>query len=209
RVLLVATRERMLREIAEALEALTAEMPVVLEIEDLQWSDYSTLDLIAFLARRREAARLLVIGTYRPVDVIVGQHPLKVVKQELQIHGQCKELPLELLSVTDTAEYLEMRFPGGTLPEKLARIIHRRTDGNPLFMVNVVEYLLTRRLIGEKDGRWELKVELADVAVGVPENIRQMITRQVERLNAEGQQVLEVASVVGAEFTTAAVAAAS
>ena len=92
-----ATRERMLRELAEAVEALTAEQPLVLWLEDLHWSDYATLDWLAFVARWREAARFLVIGAYRPVDVIVREHPLKAVKQELQLHGNCEELPLGLL----------------------------------------------------------------------------------------------------------------
>ena len=69
---------------------------MILVLEDLHWSDYSTLDLIAYLARRRDAARLMVIGTYRPVDVILGEHPLKSVKRELQAHGLCQELPLEV-----------------------------------------------------------------------------------------------------------------
>src|SRR5262249_34594035 len=71
------TRERMLREMAEALEVFTAETPLVLILEDLHWSDTATLDLLASLARRREAARLLLIGTYRPVEVIVREHPLR------------------------------------------------------------------------------------------------------------------------------------
>src|SRR5712692_6466823 len=80
-----ATRERMLREMAEALEALTAEQPLVLVLEDLHWSDAATLDLVAFVARRREPARLLVIGTYRPVEVILRDHPLKSMKKALQL----------------------------------------------------------------------------------------------------------------------------
>ena len=67
------TRERMLREMAEAIEAMTAEAPLMIVLEDLHWSDFSTLDLIAFLARRRDPARLLVVGTYRPVDVILAR----------------------------------------------------------------------------------------------------------------------------------------
>ena len=105
------TRERMLREMGEAIDALTAERPLVLWLEDLHWSDASTLELLALLARRREPARLLVIGTYRPVDVIVQEHPLRAVKQELQLHGLCAELPLGLLSETQVAEYLVVRFP--------------------------------------------------------------------------------------------------
>jgi predicted ATPase len=74
-----ATRERMLREMGEAVDAITAEQPLVLWLEDLHWSDPSTLELLALLARRREVTRLLILGTYRPVEVIVREHPLKAV----------------------------------------------------------------------------------------------------------------------------------
>src|SRR5262249_39969762 len=92
-----ATRHRMLGEMAEALEVLTAERPLVLVVEDLHWSDPSTLDFLGFLARRREAARLLVIGTYRPLEVRGDGHPLKGVMQELHAHSLCTELALRLL----------------------------------------------------------------------------------------------------------------
>ena len=81
-----ATRTRMLRELADAIEEVTAERPLVLWLEDLHWSDVSTLDWLAFIARRRERARLVIIGTYRPVEVLAHEHPLKAVKQELQVH---------------------------------------------------------------------------------------------------------------------------
>jgi predicted ATPase len=90
------TRERMLRELAEALERLTAGQPLVLVLEDLHWSDYSTLDVLAMLARRREPARLLVLGTYRPEDILRQGHPLQTVQHELHLHGHCKILPLDL-----------------------------------------------------------------------------------------------------------------
>ena len=67
----------MLRELAGAIEAITVEVPLMIVLEDLHWSDYSTLDLISYLARRRDRARLIVVGTYRPVDVILGEHPLR------------------------------------------------------------------------------------------------------------------------------------
>src|SRR4030095_11646818 len=77
-----ATRERMLREMGEALGVLTAEMPLVLILEDLHWSDYSTLDLISYLAKQRQAARLMLIGTYRTVELIVSGHPLEAAQPE-------------------------------------------------------------------------------------------------------------------------------
>ena len=127
--LLGTTRERMLREMAEAIEALTADAPLVLVLEDLHWSDTATLDLVSLLARRQETARLLLIGTYRPVDVSVSQHRLEDVRRELHARGRCQELSLDLLGEAAVADYLRERFAGHAFPFELARVIHRRTEG--------------------------------------------------------------------------------
>jgi Predicted ATPase len=203
-----ATLARMLREMGEALNALTAELPLVLILEDLHWSDYSTLDLISFLATQREQSQLMLIGTYRNVELIISRHPLKAVKQELLAKQQCEELPLEYLTVDAVSEYLSVRFPGNRFPVGLAGLIHERTDGNPLFMVNAVDYVVAAGLIGERDGIWELVVDLENVQVGVPDNIKQMIEKQVAHLGDENQQTLEAASVAGVEFSALALASA-
>ena len=203
-----ATPERMLREMTEAVEAMTAESPLVLALEDLHWSDYSTLDLIAYLARRRERAPLLLVATYRPVEVILSHHPLRTVKQELQIHDQCVELGLEFLSEAAVSEYLEFRFPEGSISQELARFVHGHTDGNPLFVVNVADFLQSQSLIVKREGRWEFRGSPKALDLKVPENLRQMIDRQLGRLLAEEQLLLEAASVAGIEFSACSVAAA-
>src|SRR6266511_491099 len=106
----------MLREGAEVLDTLTAEMPLVLVLEDLHWSDYATVDLLALLARRRTPAHLLVIGTYRLVEAIVHHHPLRTVVEDLQQHGYATEMPLALLSAEAVAAYLAARFPQHQFP---------------------------------------------------------------------------------------------
>jgi predicted ATPase len=201
------TRERMLREMAEALEALTAEHPLVLEIEDLHWSDHSTLDLLAVLAQRRGPARLLLIGTYRSADVVVSGHPLRAMKQELQVHGQCEELPLGFLTVTEVNQYLATRFPQQHFPPELGQIIHQSTEGNPLFMVNVADYWVSHGVLVETNGQWQLAAKIENITTEVPESLRLMIERQLERLAPEERRMVEAASVVGGEFLTAAVAA--
>jgi predicted ATPase/DNA-binding winged helix-turn-helix (wHTH) protein len=201
------TRERMLRELAEALELITATTPVVLFLEDLHWSDYSTLDLVSYLARRRRRARLFVIGTYRPVEVIVSEHPFRGVKHELQLHKLCHELPLEYLTLEYVCEFLKITFPQHQLPPAFAAIIHKRTEGNPLFIVNLIEFLVQEKIIVERDQRWKLEVDLSEVELVVPENIREMVDKHVERLEASEQRVLEGASVVGMDCSAVAISA--
>ncbi len=203
-----ATRERMMREMAEALETLTSERPLVLVLEDLHWSDYSTLDLVSYLARRPKPARLLLIATYRPVEVTLSEHPLKGVKRELQWRRQCEELPLEYLSQEAIREYLAARFPQHDFTAAFTSLLHERTGGNPFFLVNAVDYLQSDGLVAERDGQWRLTVALAELEMGVPENIRQMIEKQIERVDREQQRLLEVAAVAGAEFPAATIAVA-
>lgn len=204
-----ASRERMLREMSGALEAMTADRPLVLIIEDLHWSDYSTLDLISYLANLRPAAQLMLIGTFRTAELIASGHPLKGVKRELLAKQQCVELPLEYLSEDVIASYLSTRFPASRFPAALARSIHERTDGNPLFMVNAVDYLVTQGSIRPTGESWELAVEIGNVEVGVPDSIKQMIEKQLDHLTVLDQRLLESASVVGTEFSTIAISVGS
>jgi DNA-binding winged helix-turn-helix (wHTH) protein/predicted ATPase len=204
REVLGATRERMLREMGDALDQITSDQPLVLILEDLHWSDRSTLDLISYLATQRAPAQLMLIGTYRSAELIASGHPLRAVKQELLAKQQCAELALDYLSEESTAKYLSVRFAHNRFPNELARSIHQRTEGNPLFMVNAVDYLVNEELLVNAKGYWELAVGIEKVELGVPDSIKQMIEKQVENLDPEAQQTLEVASLAGAEFSTLA-----
>ena len=196
REILGATRERMLREIGEALDTIVSEKPLLLVLGDLHWVDPSTVDLISSLARRRSPAKLMLIGTYRPIDVALAQHPLKAVKQDLLVHHLCREIPLEPLAEADVAEYLSLESGGAAVPEGLAGLIYRHTEGNPLFMVAALDHLRDQGQIAVDDGAWRIKVPLEKIDLEAPESLRQMIELQIERLSPDEQRVLEVASVI-------------
>jgi len=196
-----------LREMAEALEALTAKTPLVLVLEDLHWSDYSTLDLLGMLARRQEAARLLVVGSYRPTDVIVASHPLRALIQDLRVRRQCEDIALQFLSEADVAGYLAQRFGEPAFPPELAAAVHRRTDGNALFMVRLADELVTLGLLVEQQGHWRIAKPLDEIGGALPESLRELIDKQIARLEPAVQRVLEVAGVLGNQFTAGAVAA--
>ena len=198
---------------AIALEALTGERPLVLLLEDLHWSDFSTLELISATARRSEAARLMLIGTYRTVEMLANDHPLRRMKPELELHRYCEELRLKLLTEENVADYLAKRLASDASQRfgTLAPVIHARTDGNPLFMVNMVDYLLVDagllvnlREVSEAEWAETLRAFRLDSL----RSIRQMIERNLERLKPQEQTVLEGASIAGAEFSSASVAAA-
>jgi DNA-binding winged helix-turn-helix (wHTH) protein len=139
-----ATRERMLREIAEVLETITSKDPLLLVFEDLHWVDHSTVDLISALARRRTPSRMMLIGTYRPVDLALSRHPLHALKQDLLVHQLCHELALDPLGEAEVAAYLAAGASQSDLPYGLAGMVHRHSDGNPLFMVAALDHMAGR-----------------------------------------------------------------
>lgn len=201
-----ATRERMVRELCEALETLTATMGLVIILEDLHWVDRSTLDLISAIARRRETARLLVIGTFRPADLILSGSPLKSLKQDLLVHHLSHDLALERLEEADIAQYVASEFANGNIPAGLARIIHRHSDGNPLFMTAMLDHLAKQNVLSRVDGRWTMTIPLEQVDPGVPDTLRQMLEVQLGDLSENQQRLLKCASVSGEHFSAWAVA---
>ncbi|HVO23301.1 MAG TPA: AAA family ATPase [Candidatus Margulisiibacteriota bacterium] len=216
---------RMLREMADALEVFTQRRTLVLVLEDLQWSDPSSLDLIGCIARRRAPARLLVIGSLRPVEMTVADHPLRGVRLELQAKGLCEEVALELLSRDDVAAYAEARFGGapfggapfggapfGEAPagamQRLATRVYERTEGNALFMVNMVNDLVAGGLLTWREGQWHVDGSIDTAMDRIPSGLQELIGRIMCGLALPVRQVLEAASVSGDEFVVAAVAAA-
>jgi DNA-binding winged helix-turn-helix (wHTH) protein/predicted ATPase len=192
--------ERMLRELAEALEIFTAQLPLILVLEDLQWSDTATLEWLALIARRRDPARLLVVGTYRPVDALIHQHPLRDVLAELRHQTQCEEILLDYLQADSVAAYIRQRCGGFPRLAELAEGLHRRTGGLPLFLSTIVDELLRQRTPGDQD--------LPAIARLIPTSVRQFIEHRFERLSDEDQTIVEAASVMGDPFTVAAIASA-
>jgi DNA-binding winged helix-turn-helix (wHTH) protein len=201
-------RERMLRELVLGVEVLTAAIPLVLVLEDLHWADHSTVDLIASLAQRTEPARLLLVGTYRPVELIVTEHPLRTVAAQLEGRQRCVALPLELLHREHVAQYVEERFRDNRLPPTVAEVIHAQTCGNALFMVTVTDHLVAEGAIARTDGAWTLQRDIAEAAAKLPTSLRQLIVEDLERLSPAQLGALEAASVVGLEFLAQAVSAA-
>ena len=199
------TPVRMLRELAEALEALTRSIPLVLVLEDLHWSDVATVNLLTYLGQRRDPARLLLLGTYRPADVVVQAHPLRGMLQELRARGVCDDLALELLLSDEVEAYTAERL-GGEVTAELVALLYHQTEGNALFLVNLLEHLVEQGEVKQEGARWTLRPSLHAVP-SLPDALQLLITKRFERLDRDAQQVLEVASVAGDVFAAATLAA--
>ncbi|MFK8185760.1 MAG: AAA family ATPase [Phormidesmis sp.] len=231
-------KKRWLRELAEALEVITHRHLLVLVLEDLHWSDSVTIELLDMLARRQEAAKLLIIASYRDSEVNGSNHPLRQTKQELQLHNLCQEIALGYLTQQEVETYLINRFskqfssnfhssnfhssnshssnsysygphsqPSDNSKERVSDVaakIYQRTEGCPLFMVNVIDSLVEKCWNQPDEDYLNLPKLLLNI---IPDNLKQLIDLQFNALDEDKQKILEAASVEGVEFLSVTVAA--
>jgi predicted ATPase/DNA-binding winged helix-turn-helix (wHTH) protein len=206
-----AVQERRPGDLCGALEELAVERPLILIFEDLHWADDSTLHLISALSRRRAQIGLMVLATYRPHDVAT-EHPLKWLKQDLLTRRLCAEIALAPLTKTAVRELLSRELTQEALPPELVDFVHRHSEGNPLFVIAILEHLIAQRFLVREGTdhavRWKQRAPLQDLEASVPDGLAQMIELEIERLSPEDQRLLEAGSLISVAFPAWTVAAA-
>jgi adenylate cyclase len=197
------TQERLKRELASFFLELSRQRPTVLFFDDLHWADVSTVDVLSYLAGKFDSLRLLVVLAYRPSELRLAKHPFLNIQPDLQAHGLCHELSLHPLAAPDFALCVAREFPGHRFSQSFLSSIYSRTGGNPLFMVDLLRYLRDHGVVAQRDGGWDLLKPVDEVERDVPESLRGLIQRKIDRLSEEDRRLLTAASVQGAEFDSA------
>lgn len=174
---------QMKRELLDFCRQISAVHPLVIVIDDFHWADDSSVDLLAFLATRLESSRTLIVVCYRLVEMKIHAHSFLRVRSDLLSRNAGTEIRLGFLDRRDVEKYLTAAYPQGGPPEDYASFLHAKTEGNPLFM---------RELVREPGG--------------LTESLRQMIQRRLDRLDDTHRQLLVTASVQGREFDSAVLA---
>ena len=209
--LMGAAPDRMLRELTNAIDTLASQEPLVLAIEDLHWSDPSTIDWISTVTGRMDPARLLVIATLRPFSSAEADGPLALLHESVRARRLAREVVLGGLSIEAVTDYILQRVPPAqgrrAALERLAERVHIHTGGNPLFMATVLDQLIERRIVIQGADGWDTS-DAEDAALEIPDSIRPVIERQIGRLSPDELLVLEAASVCGETFDLQVVAGA-
>jgi tetratricopeptide (TPR) repeat protein len=178
--------------IVRFLQTASKRQPIVLILDDLHWADQPSLLLLEFLAREPRGARLLVIGTYR--DVEVGRrHPLSRTLAELARSQRSQRLLLRGLPRPDVARFIALTA-GIDPAAELVDAVHRETEGNPFFVTEVVRLLIA-------EGRLERAAVEQSWSVSIPESVRDVVGRRLERLSETSNRMLTIAAVVGRDFS--------
>ena len=184
-------RYRLFEAVVGVLSSISARAPVLLVLDDLQWADRPTLLLLRHLARASDPARLLILGAYRATEATAESFGDALV--ELGRERLISEIAVGGLSELETAELVRV-WSGEAPSHAFARALHSETEGNPLFIEEIVRHLAEAGVRASEAGARELQ------RFGLPENVKQVIARRLGRLSAQATEWLRVAAVIGRDF---------
>ena len=183
-------RFRLFDSIATFLKNASRAQPLVVVLDDLHWSDKPSLLLLQFLAREMRTSRLLILGTYRDVE-LRRQHPLAQTLADLAREHVSQRVVLRGLTEQDVARFIEMTSGVAPAPD-LVRAVHRETEGNPFFVSEIVRLLASEgKLEGAGDRSW---------SISIPQSVREVVGRRLDQLSPGCNDLLRIASVIGREF---------
>jgi len=185
-------RFRLFDSITTFLKNASLRQPHVLVLDDLHWADKPSLLLLQFMARELRGSRLLVLGTYRDVE-LRRAHPLSQTLAELTREGLSQRILLRGLTEHDVKRFIEITA-GIQPPESLVQAVYRETEGNPFFVNEIVRLLVT-------DGRLEHPETVSTWSVTIPQGVREVVGRRLDHLSEDCNRVLTIGSVIGREFS--------
>ena len=185
-------RFRLFDSVTTFLKNASKLQPLVVILDDLHWADKPSLLLLQFLARELKDACILVIGTYRDME-LGRQHPLSQTLGELSRQGLSARIVLRGLTEQDVARFIEMTT-GIKPPEKLVSTVYQQTEGNPFFLSEIVRLLVV-------EGQLEHPQSRTSSSTRIPEGVREVIGRRLDQLSDECNRILTIASVIGREFS--------
>jgi class 3 adenylate cyclase len=197
-----AERYQLLEAVCSFLLNAARANPLLVVLDDIHWADRPTLLMLQHLARRLSSSRLLVVGTYRDVE-LDRRHPLSEMLAQLRRERLYERVLLRGLQPDGVYAFLTARAQqtGGAhqeVPHLFAEQIHQQTEGNPFFIEETVTHLADIGAIYLENGRWVGNPEV--LAENIPEGVREVIGRRLSRLSDDTNELLTLASVLGRDF---------
>jgi|WetSurMetagenome_2_1015567.scaffolds.fasta_scaffold05743_2 class 3 adenylate cyclase/tetratricopeptide (TPR) repeat protein len=184
-------RARLFDTIRNILAVFAARRPTIICLEDLQWADPPSLELVRFLIAGGTVPALFLCVFRPPFELFPG-------KELENIEDGYQELRLQDLTPVEAEQMMESLLRTRTIPPELRQFMHRRTEGNPFYLEEVVNSLIESETLVQRDGAWELTKPLSES--GISPTIHGVIAARLDRLDAEMKKVLQEASVIGRNF---------
>jgi len=189
-------RNRLFEAVSQFVTNISKETPLLVVLDDLQWTDQSSLLLLHYLARGVYRESLLLLGAYRETD-IDERHPLPPVLRELNRERLLQSVPLKHMSFDDISEMIKQILEQDDVSKEFCELVYGKTRGNPFFVEEVIKSLKEEEIIYQEKGKWKIK-EVAKIEF--PETVKSVIKARISRLDDDCQNVLTLASFVGNDF---------
>jgi tetratricopeptide (TPR) repeat protein len=190
-------QNRLFEAVSQFITNISKETPLLVVLDDLQWTDPSSLLLLHYLARGTQKTPLLLLGAYRSTDVD-AEHPLSPVLTELKRECLPQSVSVKRMSLKDTSEMIRQILEQDDIQPEFCQMIFEKTRGNPFFTGEVIESLKEEDVIYREEGMWKFK-EIS--AIEFPETVKNVLKARLSRLDDECQNVLTLASFIGNDFT--------
>jgi DNA-binding CsgD family transcriptional regulator len=189
-------RFRMFDSIRQFIAALCGRQAVLIVLDDLHWADAPSLRLLEFLAPELAGNRVMLVGTYRPTE-LSRQHPLSDALGGLTRARHVTRIDLSGLSAEEVHAFITAAT-GKPPPDWLSRSLYRQTEGNPLFLREIVRFLEHQGLF-----RADRSVPLAALppTIRIPEGVKEVIGRRLNLLSAHCNEMLALGAVIGRDFS--------
>ncbi|MFO7618089.1 MAG: tetratricopeptide repeat protein [Thermoplasmata archaeon] len=196
-------QENMFDSVLLGIEREAEVRPIVLFLDDLQWADPTTLNLLHYLSRNTRKSRVLILGTYRPEDLIRPNgertHPLELAMQNMSREGLFEKVELSRLNADDTETIIRKALKSVDFERGFIERVFKETEGSPFFILEVLKLLDgNKSIVRGNEGKWTLAGNLD--TLDIPSKVYDVIRRRLDRLENEQRELLECASTVGEEF---------
>nr|MDO8135950.1 AAA family ATPase [Candidatus Njordarchaeum guaymaensis] len=196
-------QNRLFEAVSQFITNISQETPLLVVLDDLQWTDSSSLLLLHYLARGAQKTPLLLVGAYRSTD-IDSRHPLTPVLTELKRERLPQSVSLKRMSSEDISEMIRQILKQDDIPAEFCRMVYEKTRGNPFFAEEVIESLKEEEIIYREGDNWKFK-EISKIEF--PESVKNVVKARLSRLDDECQNILTWASFIGNDFTLEAMSA--
>lgn len=183
---------------------IAKEVPLILFLDDLQWADVNTIGVLSYLLSGLGDAPLLIVGTFRDEELESPEgesHPLVEVLARFAGKPLIGRISLNRLEFDACHGIISECFPGAEFVDDLTDRVYEKSEGNPFFIMEILNLLFDEGKVGFRGGRWEMMEESS--AIEIPPSLRDIVAYRLDMLSDEEREVLEAASILGYRFTSA------
>ena len=189
-------QNRLFEAVSQLIGNVSTEAPLLVILDDLQWTDPSSLLLLHYLAHGVQKTSLLLLGAYRSTDVD-SKHPLTSILTELKRERLPQVVSLKRMSLEDISEMIRQILEQDDVPTEFCGLVYNKTRGNPFFAEEVIESLKEEGVIYREKSRWKIR----DVSkIEFPETVRNVVEARICRLDDDCKSALAMASFIGNDF---------